>query len=184
MTKRTKNSLKVKRTQLLQELESVKAGLYPKPIIEQSNCFIFKDNYLYTYNDELAYRRKSSLLIEGAIEAKIILKFLKNNKSSYLNVEKDEREIKIHGHGFEFIPEFDNIIRLPILSYLDTWSLLPEKFTRASGAVIRKALQQLEADGLVASDRNGRVISAKGRSLLDKVASKIVNEQYPELKKY
>ena len=60
----------------------------------------------------------------------------------------------------------------------------PEKFTRASGAVIRKALQQLEADGLVASERNGRVIAAKGRSLLDKVASKIVNEQYPELKKY
>ncbi len=60
----------------------------------------------------------------------------------------------------------------------------PEKSTRASGAVIRKALQQLEVAGLAASDRKGRVISAKGRSLLDKTAAQIIKERYPELKKY
>lgn len=60
----------------------------------------------------------------------------------------------------------------------------PEKFTRASGAVIRKALQQLEVAGLVASDRKGRIISATGRSMLDKTATQIIKERYPELKKY
>ncbi|NHJ31396.1 MAG: 30S ribosomal protein S19e [Asgard group archaeon] len=60
----------------------------------------------------------------------------------------------------------------------------PEKFTRASGAIIRKALQQLESEGLISSSRQGRIISAKGRSLLDKLSSTIIKEKYPELKKY
>ncbi|MHA1503805.1 MAG: 30S ribosomal protein S19e [Candidatus Heimdallarchaeota archaeon] len=60
----------------------------------------------------------------------------------------------------------------------------PEKFTKASGAIIRKGLKQLELEGLVTSDRRGRIISAKGRSFMDKIAAKIVKEKYPELKKY
>lgn len=60
----------------------------------------------------------------------------------------------------------------------------PEKFTKASGAIIRKALQQLEAEDLLISSRRGRIISPKGRSLLDKIATKIIKERYPELKKY
>jgi small subunit ribosomal protein S19e len=60
----------------------------------------------------------------------------------------------------------------------------PERFRRASGAVIRKALQQLEGAGLVAPSKQGRVISAKGRSLLDKLSTKIIAEKYTELKKY
>ena len=60
----------------------------------------------------------------------------------------------------------------------------PEKFSKASGAIIRKALKQLEQEGYVTSDRRGRSISTKGRSMMDKVAAKIVKEKYPELKKY
>ncbi|MBK5113405.1 MAG: 30S ribosomal protein S19e [Candidatus Heimdallarchaeota archaeon] len=59
----------------------------------------------------------------------------------------------------------------------------PEKSTKASGAVIRKALQQLESEALISSSRNGRTITAKGRSLLDKLSS-TVKAKYPELKKY
>lgn len=60
----------------------------------------------------------------------------------------------------------------------------PEKSTKASGAVIRKALQQLESEGLITSSRPGRIISAKGRSLLDKFSATLVKEKFPELKKY
>lgn len=60
----------------------------------------------------------------------------------------------------------------------------PEKSTRASGAVIRKALQQLESEGLITSSRPGRIISAKGRSLLDKFSATLIKEKFPELKKY
>jgi small subunit ribosomal protein S19e len=60
----------------------------------------------------------------------------------------------------------------------------PERFRRASGAVIRKALKQLETEGLITPSKQGRNISPKGRSLLDKLSTNIIKEKYPELKKY
>ena len=50
----------------------------------------------------------------------------------------------------------------------------PEHKYRASGAVIRKVLQQLEAAGFVKKDKKkGRVITPKGQSFLNRVAKDI-----------
>ncbi len=47
----------------------------------------------------------------------------------------------------------------------------PEHKRKASGAVIRKILQQLEAEGMVKTEKGrGRVITPKGRSFLDRIA--------------
>lgn len=55
----------------------------------------------------------------------------------------------------------------------------PEKFFRASGNIIRKVLQQLDASGLTTKiekdQKKGRVISPKGVSLLVK-AAKVVGK--------
>jgi small subunit ribosomal protein S19e len=64
----------------------------------------------------------------------------------------------------------------------------PAHFGKAGGNHIRKILQQLETAGLVekASTR-GRVVSAKGRSLLDAMSSQIKREmerERPELREY
>ena len=52
----------------------------------------------------------------------------------------------------------------------------PERFVKASGAITRKILQQLEAEGLIAQDqrgsRKGRIITPKGISLLQTIAKK------------
>ncbi len=54
----------------------------------------------------------------------------------------------------------------------------PDHFFRASGAILRKALQQLEKAGLVEQvskkGNKGRMMSAKGKAFMDKIASKIV----------
>jgi len=64
----------------------------------------------------------------------------------------------------------------------------PEHFRRGSGSIIRKALQQLEKAGLIEkTNREGRVISRKGRSFLDHIAYDIFKEmakERPELQKY
>jgi len=69
----------------------------------------------------------------------------------------------------------------------------PEHHRKAGGSIIRKALQQLEAAGLVmkVTDEKGHVIgrtvSPKGRSLLDRIATEVKRElekEVPELKKY
>ena len=52
----------------------------------------------------------------------------------------------------------------------------PEKFRRGSGAIIRRALQQLEESGLIKREENGRVITPEGRSFLDKAAAEVKKE--------
>lgn len=44
---------------------------------------------------------------------------------------------------------------------------------RGSGAVIRKALQQLEKSGLIKKTKEGRVVSPAGMTLLDKISSQV-----------
>lgn len=50
----------------------------------------------------------------------------------------------------------------------------PPHFVKGSGSIQRKICQQLEAAGLVErTDRDGRSLSPKGRSLLDKCAESV-----------
>lgn len=64
----------------------------------------------------------------------------------------------------------------------------PEHARKGGGAIIRKALQQLQAAGLVEPLRNrGRVVTSEGRRLLDKLSTEIkekLEKNQPELKKY
>jgi small subunit ribosomal protein S19e len=54
----------------------------------------------------------------------------------------------------------------------------PEKFYKGSGNIIRKVLQQLEKAGFVKNEQKskykGRLITGKGRSFLDKIATQLI----------
>jgi small subunit ribosomal protein S19e len=64
----------------------------------------------------------------------------------------------------------------------------PEHASKAGGSVIRKALQQLEAAGLIETARpQGRKVTKEGRKLLQEVTeglSKELVKSLPELEKY
>ena len=50
----------------------------------------------------------------------------------------------------------------------------PARHAPAGGSTIRKAMQELEKAGLLAKDKTGRVLTARGRKLLDEVAKESV----------
>lgn len=64
----------------------------------------------------------------------------------------------------------------------------PAHFAKAGGNIIRTILQQLEQAGLVQKDgAKGRIVSGKGRSLLDAMSTQIkrdLDRVRPELKNY
>lgn len=64
----------------------------------------------------------------------------------------------------------------------------PEHTRKGGGAIVRKALQQLESAGLVETVKGeGRTISKEGRRLLDRLSTEIkkrLEKEIPELKKY
>jgi len=59
----------------------------------------------------------------------------------------------------------------------------PEKFQKASGAVIIGALHQLEDAGYVRKVGEGRLVTPEGKSFLDKTSHKLKID-IPELSKY
>lgn len=68
------------------------------------------------------------------------------------------------------------------------YGVRPEHAVKAGGAIIRKALQQLEDAGLVEKYKNrGRRVTAKGRKLLEEIAEEVKKDlvkQIPSLEKY
>jgi small subunit ribosomal protein S19e len=68
------------------------------------------------------------------------------------------------------------------------FGIRPEHAVKAGGAVVRKAMQQLEAAGLVETVKaRGRRVTPKGRSLLQEVAGELHKElvkEIPALEKY
>jgi small subunit ribosomal protein S19e len=64
----------------------------------------------------------------------------------------------------------------------------PEHAVKAGGAIIRKALQQLEAAGLVEKHQNkGRRITKEGRRILEEIAEEVMKDllkRIPEMEKY
>ena len=64
----------------------------------------------------------------------------------------------------------------------------PAHFAKAGGNIIRSILQQLEQAGLAQKDgTKGRVVSGKGRSLLDAMSTQIkrdLDRETPELQNY
>ena len=63
----------------------------------------------------------------------------------------------------------------------------PDHKAKGSGSVARKAVQQLEAAGYLQKGKEGRTVSAKGRSMLDNAANELKHElleKIPELAKY
>jgi small subunit ribosomal protein S19e len=68
------------------------------------------------------------------------------------------------------------------------FSVKPEHVRKSGGSNIRKALQQLEAAGLIQTTKpQGRTMTPKGRKLLQEIAEDLQKDlikTLPELKKY
>ncbi len=65
--------------------------------------------------------------------------------------------------------------------------MAPRKFKRGSSLILRKAMVQLQKAGLVSKAEGGRVLTAKGRSLMDRLAtatSRDFVKTEPALKRY
>lgn len=85
----------ISRTSFLAQLESVAAGLSNFDIIAQSACFIFKDGFITTFNDEIACRVPTEIPITGAVRSAQLIKLLKHTTEPALKIEARENELLI-----------------------------------------------------------------------------------------
>lgn len=130
--------MKINREQLLNDLETVKAGLSPREFIEQSSCFVFQDGHVMTFNDEVACRKATELDITGAVQATNFLAILEKMEEPELMVRENangELEFKGKNKGFGITKDAEIFLPIDKVETPKKWTTLPKEFTEAVGLV-------------------------------------------------
>jgi DNA polymerase III sliding clamp (beta) subunit (PCNA family) len=135
-------SIRVKREDLLNELEAIRPGLSKKEIVEQSSCFVFKDGLCRTFNDEVACTIDSCLKIEGAVQADPLINILRKLTVDNLEVEVNEKEgLILKAKSRTACVRMENDVLLPIetVEQPKKWKDLPGEFSEAIEIVVQCA---------------------------------------------
>lgn len=130
--------MKINREIFLNDLQMVKPGLSPREFIEQSSCFVFQDNMVMTFNDEISCRKKVDLDITGAIQAQSLLAILERMDDPDLMVEENDKgEVEFRGKRKAFGVTKDAEVFLPVdkVEKPQKWRNLPAGFLEAIGKV-------------------------------------------------
>ena len=124
---------KIDRQELLKQLESVLSGLSAREIIEQSSCFVFKDEKVMTFNDEVSCSQKCILDITGAVPAMPFVNILRKLEEPELKMEVNHNKLMIRGRNRRASINLENDILLPIDNVEEPkkWKGLPDNFINA-----------------------------------------------------
>lgn len=131
--------MEINRKAVLGALEAVQPGLSAEATVEQSDCFVFKDGRVFTYDDEVACSSDCPMEIEGAVRAKPLLELLQKLPEEVLEVEMGEKELKIKGQrrrsGVRMEEEITLAVNQIEMPGDDDWKDLPDDFCQAIGVV-------------------------------------------------
>lgn len=123
----------VNRKELLGVLEVVAAGLADKPIIEQSNCFVFSDGEVVAFNDELAVRTKSPIDINGAVQGQPLIELLRKLTEETLEIVASEGGLKVKGKGrmAKVCMEVEVVLPVDEIEQPEKWRKIPDGVLKA-----------------------------------------------------
>ena len=130
--------MRVNRQEFLKSLESVVPGLTSKETIGQSSYFVFQDEKVRTFNDEIACLCDTPLDITGAVSGKSLLAMLRKMPDDEIGIEVDGGEFIVKGKSRRKASfRMEEEIEMPIeeIEIPEEWSELNEEFSEAIGIV-------------------------------------------------
>lgn len=129
--------MRVNRLDLLNTLKAVQPGLAKKEIVDQSNCFIFMDGKVMTYNEEIACTSDTELKIEGAVQAEPLLAILEKMQEDEVEIKQGEGELLYRGKKREGGIRMEEEAILPIddVDMPKKWGRIDENFVDAVSMV-------------------------------------------------
>lgn len=135
--------MRTNRLDLLARLQAVKPGLSTRELIEQSSCFVFKDNSVFTFNDEVACRAGiKGIHFTGAVPAEPFLAVLEKLVGEEIDLETTDAELLISDKGRRAGIRLESEIVLPYETHVENptkWRDLSSDFEDAINIVYRCA---------------------------------------------
>lgn len=128
----------VERATLLKQLDVISPGVSNKDIVEQSSCFVFRDGYAMSYNDEVACRIPTEIELSGAIHAQTLIESLRKMKEETIQIHEEEGQIVLIGKNKKVGVRREAEVLLPVenIEPPGKWKKLPEDFSDAVEMVI------------------------------------------------
>lgn len=129
----------LKREDFLRQLETIRPGLSPEPLIQQSDCVLVKDGYLATFNGDICCRTPAALgkEITIAVRAGPILNQLPLWQEDVVTIDVTTSNLVISGKNKEFEVRLEKNVLLPVdaVEAPGKWRSLPEDFKDGIGLV-------------------------------------------------
>ncbi len=134
---------RVNRGELLAALGRVMPGISKRGTVEQSSCFVFRDGWIFSFNDEICCRTVSKLdpELEVAVRAEPLVKWLELVVDDDVDVSIDRGQFKLRAGRDKCWVRAEQDITLPI-DEVDTpteWHTLPPDFWEAVERVMGTA---------------------------------------------
>jgi len=125
----------INREKLIEVLTKVKPGLASREIIEQSSHFIFEEDRIWTYNDQIAISQGFKSHLVGAVKADEFYKLLNKLEDDELLIDTQKGEFCVQGKTVTANIKIDSDIKLqpiqaPGINSKD-WQALPEDFNNS-----------------------------------------------------
>lgn len=129
----------VQRADLLKTLEDLSPGLANRELSEQTNCFVFVKDKVFTYNDEICCRAPNPIPMEiqGAIPAAKLLAVLRKMPDDELTVVVAPGQFQLKGRGRTITVRMHDevVLSSSAVEKPTKWSRLPEDFQEAVSLV-------------------------------------------------
>ena len=124
--------MKVNKAEFLEALNKVKPGLSSNEIIDQSTHFVFSNDFIFTFNDEIAVRVPFKTGLTCAVPSKELLAFVSRTKVEEIELEFKDDELKASASRIRTGIKSQGDINLPIeeiaLPKDFEWENLPDNF--------------------------------------------------------
>ncbi len=127
----------VNREEFLNQLESVRPGLSPKEIVEQSSCFVFRDGVVCAFNDEVACTAPCDLDIEGAVRAAPLLAIVEKLSEDEIRIDQQKKEmiVRVKNQATGITMEEEVVLPIDSVDMPEKWRSLPKGFCHAISIV-------------------------------------------------
>ncbi len=134
---------RVTRTEFIDTLARVEAGLSVRPFIDQSDCYIFDQGWVSTFNDEICCRTKTGLPVDfvGAVHAKTLRTALEAMTAAEVTVDFTAQKVTIRAKDERVAVRLEAEIVLPVdgVTAPELWDELPLEFAEAVKRVAEAA---------------------------------------------
>jgi len=123
--------VKVNRKQLYDKLQNLSHGLSTQNVIEQSECFVFSNGTIFTFNDEIFCSCESiGIEIEGACKSSLLLNLLGKMSEEEIDIEVVENALVVKGNKkkAKIVLEQDIALKIQEISKPTKWKKLPKEF--------------------------------------------------------